>query len=147
MKIFRAIISFIIITMFVTLTIFASETQNYVFEYEIPEITVSFDEGTVFSEEERQEIADSFAGIISDLESLNAPNNIICSIFGHNLSTGEVSVLRHKVTHRAPRCRLEIYDVTACSRCDYTEQVLVTSSYIFCCPEELPLPENTNPTE
>ena len=147
MKAIRVIYGIILLSIFLMLSISASNTQQLVFEYGHPEATVIFDDTSFFSEQKKQEIADSLIGMqLVDDEHLSQ-ENIICSLFGHNLSTSAVSVITHRVSIWNPRCRLDIYDVTGCSRCNYTEEVLVSSGRILCHPEELPLPESTNPTE
>ena len=144
------VLSIIMVCLFMVITISASEPNRYVFDYNDDNdicVTVSFDLDCTFSELKKQEIADSF-GTAQNNTKPDSPKNIICSIFGHDLSTSAVSVIQHRVTIWNPRCLLSIYDVTGCSKCDYIEQVLVGSPmHITCCPENLPLPEGTNPTE
>ena len=147
MKIVKVIIGTILLCICMVISIYASSSEQYVFEYIKPELTVVFNRDTQFTESKMQYIADSFAGIHICDNSIDSKNNIICSLLGHNLSTGQVNVITHRVTIWNPRCRLDVYDVTGCSRCDYTEQVLVTSRHISCHPEELPLPESTDPAE
>ena len=65
-----------------------------------------------------------------------SPDNIICTIFGHDLSTTTVTVTHHKVEQHHPRCLMELYHVTACSRCNYTDAELQSSFHILCCPED-----------
>ena len=127
-------------------TILAQEIKGYTYEFDNPERTIVFSSEDAFTQEKMNVIAESFVSV-NNAEGQNNSRNIICSIIGHNLSTSEVLVITHKVSHYDPRCRLDVYDVTGCSRCDYTEQVLISSGRISCHPEELPLPENTNPTE
>ena len=147
MKFLRYLLSSCIICLVLMMSIEASSDPQYVYEYNIPEVTVSFSSNNGFSEQKRQVIANNIAGLQNENVESESTRNIICSIFGHDLSSGEVISIKHKVSHRDPRCLLEIYDVVSCSRCDYLEQNLISSRHISCHPEELPLPENTNPTE
>ena len=148
MKIIKLTLCILCVAMFLMLTVSASNTEQLIYEYTNPEMTIIFDSECNFSETKMNSIADSFAGIhIYENGTPDSINNIICSLIGHNLTTGQVNVITHKVSIWNPRCRLDIYDVTACSRCDYTEEVLVSSRRFSCCPENLPLPEGTNPTE
>lgn len=62
-----------------------------------------------------------------------ASYNPICSVFGHNIKTSSVETITHKERATAPRCLRRIYDVEACTRCDYTSSTLISSLYIQCC--------------
>jgi len=121
-----------------TLSIYADELNLLVYQYYNPDITVEFTDSLNVSAERQQQIADEIAGIDSSFISGSntaSPENIICTLFGHNLSETTVTATHHKVHVHEPRCLVEIYDVTACSRCDYTEAELVGSVFICCCPE------------
>lgn len=111
-----------------------------IYEYTNPETTVEFSNPLGISEERQQEIADNLAGKIPNMLNLpdpSSPENIICTLFGHNLAPEvTVTVTRHKVSKYQPRCLLEVYHVTYCTRCDYTQEELDNSFYIFCCPED-----------
>lgn len=148
MRIIKKLVVVLVICVLLTISVFATQTdQQKVFEYVDPETTVVFEDETDFTEAQMQKMADSLVGIHNSDDEESSPRNLICTIIGHDLSSGRVSVTKHKVTIWNPRCLVSIYDVTACSRCDYAETVLISSFHIFCCPENLPLPENTNPTE
>lgn len=58
---------------------------------------------------------------------------LTCTIFGHKIETTTVAAVTHKAKATSPRCLREIYDVDNCTRCDYTNSTLITSSYIVCC--------------
>ena len=120
-------------------TIFADESIQLVYNYTDFDITVVFSNALNTSQERHQEIANEIAGVtlpmIAD-PNMDSPNNIICTLFGHNLSATTVSATHHKVRQYSPRCLVELYDVTVCSRCNYAETEFVSSSYIFCCPED-----------
>lgn len=138
MKITKALIATLLVGI-LTLTVFADGFNPLVYQYHNPEITVEFAELLDVSADRHQQIADEIAGVNSSFISGSigeSPDNIICTIFGHNLSTTTVTATHHKVHVYNPRCLVEIYDVTACSRCNYTDAELVGSLYIFCCPED-----------
>ena len=148
MKAIKFLLGVLFACTFISLSVYAGSTDLNIIEFHNPDVTVSFEDESTFTDNQRLTIAASLAGInMNSGGNIASPNNIICSLFGHDLTSGQVNVIRHKVTIWSPRCKLEVYDVTACLRCDYSEQTLVTSSFIFCHPEELPLPEGTNPTE
>ena len=136
MKITKIVLFFVTISILM-LSIQAGDVFPLTYQYTDPEVTVEFSETLEISLARHQQIADEIAGIMSNAiidPTVASPNNIVCTIFGHKLSTTTVTATHHKVLPYDPRCLLEIYDVTACSRCDYTDAVLVHSTYILCCP-------------
>lgn len=138
MKVIRTIY-ILIISSVLTLSIFADGINPLVYQYYHPEVTVEFEETLNISAERQQIIADNIAGITSSAMSdpaMASPDNIICTIFGHDLSTSTVTATHHKVHVHEPRCLMELYHVTACSRCNYTDAELIGSAFICCCPED-----------
>lgn len=115
----------------------ASENTYNVYQYVDPEVTVEFETGNTFSQDIKQKVADGFVGIVY-VEELGEDQleNIICTLFGHSTTTSVVSVTHHKASIHSPRCLKEYYEVTACSRCNYTEEELLGGHYIVCCPED-----------
>lgn len=117
----------------------ADENTQLVYEYYFPHVTVTFEDTLGVSNDMRQEIADSiYLSVVEDgaLGGEAEPNNLICTLFGHNLTTNTVTATYHKVREHAPRCRVEVYHVSICSRCNYSEKELANTFYTFCCPEE-----------
>jgi hypothetical protein len=138
MKTARILVLFVLLSAF-TLSICADEFNPLKYEYHNPDITVEFAESLNISAERQEKIADEIAGIDSMIVSGNGlllPDNLICTLFGHDLSTTTVTATHHKVNVHDPRCLVEVYHVSACSRCNYTNPELVGSVYIFCCPED-----------
>lgn len=62
-----------------------------------------------------------------------ATYGLMCTLFGHKLESSTVQTITHKAASTAPRCLRKIYDVTACTRCDYSTKTLKSSQYIYCC--------------
>lgn len=58
---------------------------------------------------------------------------LMCTLFGHKLESSVITTITHKVRATAPRCLRETYDTEACTRCDYTNAVLLSAKYIGCC--------------
>lgn len=118
----------------------ADEFNPLIYQYNNPDITITFLTPLEISPERQKEIADSIAGISdgTELESnIVFPTNIICTIFGHDLAPeGTVTATHHKVRQYNPRCLMEIYHVTYCKRCDYAVSELDNDFYIICCPED-----------
>jgi hypothetical protein len=131
---------FVFLFCLIVSTVYADEGNPTVYQYENPEVTVIFSEPLAMSAERQHEIADDIAGVSSTTitnPSLASPDNIICTLFGHNLApTVTVTATHHKVNPHVPRCLMEVYHVTYCTRCDYAVKELDNSFYIFCCPED-----------
>ncbi len=62
-----------------------------------------------------------------------ATYGLMCTLFGHKLESSVITTITHKAKATDPRCLRERYDTEACTRCDYTNAELITSSYISCC--------------
>ena len=58
---------------------------------------------------------------------------LMCTLFGHKLETSSAITITHNARTSAPRCLRRTYSVEACTRCDYTSQTLLASTYISCC--------------
>ena len=102
-------------------------------EYACGEVEIIFAEDSAFSEEIQQIIADQ----MRNGDDGASTYDLFCSLFGHNETTEEVNRSYHKVNTYDPRCLLEKWNVTACTRCgDITGQTLVFEMYVSCCPED-----------
>lgn len=132
-KIISVVMSFLMISAF-TVCAFASDSANnvYICSHDGVEYTVDFS-GSSFAEEQYEVIAQRLIGLLDDETQTYG---LMCTLFGHKFETSEISVITHKVRTYAPRCKDEAYDVKICTRCDYQEQTLITTSYIDCCPED-----------
>lgn len=62
-----------------------------------------------------------------------ATYGLMCTLFGHKLETSSAITVTHNARTAAPRCLRRTYSVEACTRCDYTSQTLLDSTYISCC--------------
>lgn len=112
-----------------------NENPEFVFCVDGVEYTVQFLE-TDLSAFQQELVAAQLVGAdahIAELIGGDDLENIWCDLFGHDFTVSSVSVVEHKVRATQPRCIKRIYDVSVCNRCDYTESVLVTSYYIYCC--------------
>ena len=139
MKPIKILLSLIVINLLI-ITICADDLNPLIYQYTNPDITVVFAEPIAASSERKQEIADAIAGITQSgliAPEICNPDNIICTIFGHDMSDEVcVTATHHKVRQHTPRCLMEIYFVSYCKRCDYYEQELHNSVHIICCPED-----------
>lgn len=90
---------------------------------------VIFASDSAFTEFQKQNIINHFTGTDDHAVSVQG---ILC-LFGHNLTTGSCQYVTHRYYASVPRCLQEIYDVSTCSRCDYTSSTFVSSTRIGCC--------------
>lgn len=58
---------------------------------------------------------------------------LTCTLLGHKIESTRVYKINHEVRTTSPRCLKKSYDYNACTRCDFEESVLVSSTYIVCC--------------
>jgi hypothetical protein len=138
MKYIKYSIAIFLLT-FLSIIVFADELNPLVYEYTNPDITIIFSEPLEVSAEKQKRIADNIAGSSSMLSSpsSNSPNNIICTLFGHDIAPqSTVTATHHKVRQYNPRCLMKVYHVTYCKRCDYTVTELDNEFFIACCPED-----------
>ena len=120
--------------------VYADDLTNLntmVFYYPDKEITVENPDGLDY--ETMKYIADSIAyGEQVQLENpshIAMPANILCTLFGHNLTTSYVSEVTHNVYTTSPKCVKKTYEVIPCTRssCDYFEKNLISSARISSC--------------
>ena len=132
-KIISVVIFFVLISVF-SVCAFASDNTAGVYTYvkEGVEYTVDFS-GASFSADKHDAIAQRLLGFADDKVQTYG---LMCTLFGHKYEESTISVITHKVRTYAPRCKDEAYDVKICTRCDYQEQTLITTSYVDCCPED-----------
>lgn len=62
-----------------------------------------------------------------------ATYGLTCTLLGHKLESSQVYKITHEVRATSPRCLKKTYDYSACTRCDYEESLLTSSTYIICC--------------
>lgn len=132
MKTIRAMIG-IFMCVVLAITCMASHTGEYVYNIGNNEITVVFESGSQWSEDEQRAIAERMVYCSADPE---ASTYAFCWLTGHNLTTETVTTITHKVYSTSPRCRKQVSAVTTCSKCDYMETEVLSAKDIVCCPVE-----------
>lgn len=133
MKIIK-IINIFLLTLVLAINCCAVNISSGEVVYEDENITVTFSNDTKYSIDEQKVIADML--VYGADESRVNTYNIICDLFGHNLSREYIEVIQHKVDDLSPRCVKKTYSADGCSRCDYFEYELISFVYVPCCPEE-----------
>ncbi len=128
------LVSIFILMMSMSVWASATTSSNTTYNYEIDNAyyTVEFSNDNLTTEEQ-EIVATQLVGLNDD--SLGT-YGLGCILFGHDYKYTSASVISHKVRTYSPRCKREIYDVTYCEDCDYTEQTLIGTMYIDCCPED-----------
>ena len=119
-------------TMCIWATATNASNDTYTYETEEAVYTVEFNDNNLTAEEQKL-----VAAKLANVEyNAAAPANILCDIFGHDYKDTSATVITHKARTYAPRCKQQTYHVTYCEDCDYTEQTLLGTAYIYCCPED-----------
>lgn len=109
---------------------FASENNSS--SIIIDNIEVIFDSSSSLSTEDKQLIAEQLANENSTVQTYG----LFCNLFGHKYTTEMVVTITHCVNPTSPRCLQERWEVSKCSRCDNTEQTLLSQIMIDCCPSD-----------
>ncbi len=132
MKIRKVISLIIMLCVLLSLPCTAKMNGRTRIEYEEEKISVIFPSESTLTESEKQELADRL--VYGTQESEIMPVSILCSLFGHDISTNQVIAIHHKVRDTVPRCRQDFITVETCSRCDYENSTVTYQKYINCCP-------------
>ena len=101
--------------------------------FTIGDCTVTFDEDCALTYEEKMQLAEIRANHNDEHNDEVSTYGVICNMFGHKTTTETIIVVEHRVSDTQPRCVETLEDLTVCSRCDYVDIVVLSSSYIFCC--------------
>ncbi len=123
-----------IVCLMILSTVFITAAHSSEFYYEDEDITVRFESDTELSYEQKQAIADKMVYGSSNDEQISTYS--WCWLVGHDKVSNAVAVIEHKVEETVPRCIERIYAVETCTACDYIDEELVSTTYIFCCPED-----------
>lgn len=112
----------------VTFSAFANDTAE-----ETVAVTAG-DTAFIFDLETSDEFRSKFiADYINPVDDSAETYGLTCTLLGHKLESSLVTVVTHKKSATAPRCLQEKFNAEACSRCDYTNKTLISSTYISCC--------------
>ena len=123
-----------LISMLIMMTsacIFAGASNENVYVINGDEYTVQFEDNVPA---EKQEIIAQT--LIVGEDTTVQTYGLGCTLFGHDYAYTTATVVQHKIFPNSPRCVKRTYDVTYCEDCDYTEETLIATTYIHCCPED-----------
>ena len=126
-KVFSLFIVITCIVCFCTL-ISASNIDQVVIT--IGNTDVVFDNDSTFTIEEKTVIAELLVYGPCNSQTYG----LICNLFGHKTSTEIVTTITHEFSETSPRCLREKWEITTCSRCDYSETERISYAMIHCCP-------------
>lgn len=85
------------------------------------------------SEEKKERIERYFANGAPAEDDGTTTYGLTCTLLGHKIECTSISTIEHKVRATSPRCLEKTYDYEECTRCDYSNAVLISSIYIVCC--------------
>ena len=89
-------------------------------------------ENEEISEETKEKIIAFYSNSDDECEGATT-YGLTCTLFGHKLESSLVTTVTHKVRTTSPRCLKKTYNYEACTRCDFEEDTLLSSTYIVCC--------------
>lgn len=111
-----------------SISVYAEDTTDNTVTFTVNEITFIFDEDT--SEDFRNK---AVANYFNSENDGTAAYGLTCTLLGHKLESSVMTTITHKAKATSPRCLRETYNVEVCTRCDYTNPILIGSEYIVCC--------------
>ncbi len=111
-----------------SISVYAEDTADNTVTVTVNETTFIFDADT--SEDFRNKAIANYFNPENDGADAYG---LTCTLFGHKLESSYVSAITHKVRATDPRCLRETFNMEVCTRCDYTNPILIDSTYITCC--------------
>ena len=123
-----------IVCLMILSTVFITAAHSSEFYYEDEDITITFESDTDLTYEQKQMIADKIVYGYSNDEQVSTYS--WCWLVGHDTVLNAVAAIEHKVEETVPRCIKRVYEVETCTACDYINEELISTTYIFCCPED-----------
>lgn len=128
----RFITLFLAIIVAISMTLISSAKTSTGATIAIDGFSVIFDADSTFTAEEQQLIAEKIVSNNTENETATT-YNLLCTLFGHKTTTETITVIEHCVRDSLPRCKKSLQDVTTCSRCDYVDISVFSSTYFYCC--------------
>ena len=127
-KIISLILVIVSILSVMSISVYAENTADNTVTITVNETTFVFDANT--SEDFRNK---AIANYFNPENDGAATYGLTCTLFGHKLESSVMTTITHKVRATDPKCLRETYNVEVCTRCDYTNPILISSTYIICC--------------
>ena len=111
-----------------SISVYAEDTEGNTVTVTVNDVEFAFDADT--SEEFRNR---AIAHYFDHEDDGATAYGITCTLFGHKLESSLTTAVTHKVNATDPRCRRQTFNTEVCTRCDYTNSTLISSTYISCC--------------
>ena len=109
----------------------ASAIESEMTVITIDNVDVEFSQNSLLTNEQKQNVAEKLV-LGNDYKAIES-YGLTCTLFGHKYTTETAITVTHCVSSTAPRCLQQHWNIAVCSRCDNTEQTLVSQAYIHCC--------------
>ena len=119
----------IVLSIFTCINISANNIENNIIT--INNVDVQFQNDSCFTNEQKQFIADNIVN--SSSENNISTYGLTCTLFGHKYNTENVTTTTHCAKAAAPRCLVEEWEISVCSRCEDTISTNTANYYIYCC--------------
>lgn len=127
-KIIALILAVVSLFSAMTISVYAEGTDENTVTITVNDVEFVFDAST--TEDFRNK---AIAHYFNHGDAGAAAYGLTCTLFGHKIESSVITTVTHKVSSTSPRCLRETYNVETCSRCDYTNSTLLSSTYIVCC--------------
>ena len=121
----------ILMVVIISISLFAMPTSAAEVEEPHTHIEVYFEDENL-SEEFKEKATAYFLNNGNEKDDI-ATYGITCSLFGHKIQSTTTYTITHKARTTSPRWLKKTYRYDSCTRCDYEESVLISSTYIICC--------------
>lgn len=121
----------ILMVVIISISLFTMPTSAAEVEEPHTHIEVYFEDENL-SEEFKAKATAHFLNGGAENEGIST-YGITCSLFGHKLETSATYTITHKARATSPRCLKKTYSYSSCTRCDFEESKLISSTYIVCC--------------
>lgn len=120
----------VIVSLFsvMSISVYAEGTEENTVAITLNDVEFVFDADT--SEEFRNR---AIAHYFAHEDDGSAAYGLTCTLFGHKLESSITTATTHKVSTTDPRCLRQKFNTEVCTRCDYTNSTLISSTYISCC--------------
>lgn len=127
MKRITLVVLIVLLTISACIGVSAGTTNTNILD--IDNVTVIFEDDSVFTPEEKQYIAELIVHGENDVSTYG-----IACLFGHKYVEESVTTITHCVSDTQPRCLKEFFLIKTCSRCGKTTTERTGFKYITCCP-------------
>ncbi|MBQ2974808.1 MAG: hypothetical protein IJE19_10680 [Clostridia bacterium] len=127
-KIIALIMVLVSVFSVMSISVYAEDAEENMVTVTVNDVEFIFDADT--SEEFRNR---AIAHYFNHDEDDASAYGLTCTLFGHNIESSITTAITHKAKATDPRCLRQKFNTEVCTRCDYTNSTLISSTYISCC--------------